>query len=262
MERMISYAYCSVPGLVRKNNEDNYLAGGENLKRINNGTKEVRYGCAYPGAGMFPVFAVFDGMGGEAAGETAAFLASEEMKALCSGPGGADKAGSMPAEELHRELCSRMNRRVLTYARKKRIRTMGTTVAYMMPAGDVLHLVNVGDSRIYLIRNGRIEQVSKDHVVQNYIFRKAPLTQFIGLPEEEYLLCPAVRVLPCEAGSRYLLCTDGVTDMLSDDEILSISEESSSLREAAGRMLAGVYENGARDNATFIMCDVGETGGI
>ena len=93
---MISYAYCSTIGLVRKNNEDNYLVRGENLPAVNSGTQTVLHG-ELPLPEQDPgVLAVFDGMGGESEGEVAAWLASEQMKLMTERADIWEIAGSRP----------------------------------------------------------------------------------------------------------------------------------------------------------------------
>ena len=85
-----------------------------------------------------------------------------------------------------------------------------------------IHICNLGDSRIYRQNQGNIQQLSTDHVLRSYMFGKAPLTQFLGVEESDMKLEPFIKTLEYQAGDRYLLCSDGVTDMLSDQEIEEI----------------------------------------
>ena len=251
MDHKIRYAYFCRTGLVRKNNEDNFLVDLQNLDQVNDGMEGVRTGIMQTGAEAIPVAAVFDGMGGEAAGETAAFLASEQMKQFCR-----MNAGKAPSMQLHEELCGLMNLSVLGYAREHRIGIMGSTVVYLIPGEDGIHCVNVGDSRIYRIFDDRIEQISTDHTLHGYFLRKSPLTQFIGLPDEDLLLVPSVKVVPYEPGCRFLLCSDGVTDMLDDAEIQKTVAGYEDMEECLRVLAEKVYANGARDNTTAVLCEV------
>ena len=261
MSYIISYACCSATGLVRKNHEDNFLVSGKNLPHLNHGTEGIVEGYVRTEEGPLPVLAVFDGMGGEEAGETAAYLASEQMKQFLADAeeehdgSENDRIRILSDPQTHRFLCELMNQSVLMYAREHRIGIMGTTAAYIAAAGDEVVCVNVGDSRIYHVRGGQMRQVSTDHTAYDFFYRKGALTQFLGLPDDEYLLVPAISKIPCLEGDRYLICSDGVTDMLEDEEILAILLEEEKPASAAGRLLEAVYRNGARDNTTLIVCE-------
>ena len=92
---------------------------------------------------------------------------------------------------------------------------------------------NLGDSRIYLWGENKLRQISTDHVLGRSMVGKAPLTQYLGLPEDLQMLEPSVAEIEHKEGYKYLLCSDGVTDMLSDRE---------NRRNSVGR--SGAFRNG------------------
>ena len=118
------------------------------------------------------------------------------------------------------------------------------------------YICNLGDSRIYQLSGTDFSQISRDHVLKSYRFGKAPLTQFLGVEETEMKLEPSIGTLPYLDGDRYLLCTDGVTDMLSDKEIKEILQMEGTVRDLVQTLLEKVLEKGARDNTTIILCEV------
>ena len=85
---------------------------------------------------------------------------------------------------------------------------------------------------------------------------KAPLTQYLGMPEEQQVLEPFVTEIEHKEGYRYLLCSDGVTDMLSDQEIREILSQNNSLSETVQNLLEQALQKGGRDNVTIVLCEV------
>ena len=88
------------------------------------------------------------------------------------------------------------------------------------------------------------------------MFGKAPLTQFLGVEESEMKLEPSVKALEYQEGDRYLLCSDGVTDMLSDKEIETAMASGESVGDTVQILMDQVLEKGARDNTTIILCEI------
>nr|WP_294668957.1 protein phosphatase 2C domain-containing protein [uncultured Blautia sp.] len=249
----INYAYTCNAGKVRVNNEDNFWCCGEFLPAQNQGIEEIRTGVRLRES--LPAMAVFDGMGGECQGEMAAWLASEAMDHFYH------KNKSMLRKEPEHflaEVSQAMNQAVCGYSRKNRISTMGTTLAMVTFGRQQVHICNLGDSRIYQLTERGFSQISRDHVLKNYMFGKPPLTQFLGVEEAEMKLEPAVETFSYENGDRYLICSDGVTDMLSDSEIEEIVRLDISVEDAVRILKESVLEKGARDNTTIILCEVEE----
>lgn len=197
--------------------------------------------------------AVFDGMGGESQGEMAAWLASDSLEHFYR----ENKGMLRKAPELFlTEACKNMNQAVCDYGREQRISAMGTTMAMLAFGKKEAYICNLGDSRIYRFSKGNFSQISRDHVLKSCRFGKAPLTQFLGVEETEMKLEPAIAAVPYQDRDRYLLCSDGVTDMLSDREIEEIMKLKDSIRDIAHALLTRVLDKGARDNTTIILCEV------
>ena len=135
---------------------------------------------------------------------------------------------------------------------------MGTTAAMLVFTGDGAYGCNLGDSRIYETGSGQFCKVSKDHVLGGSLFGKSPLLQYVGIPESSMALEPSMAKLSPEPGKRYLLCSDGLTDMLSDGEIADILTREITVQETVEVLLERTLKKGGRDNATIILCEVRE----
>ena len=260
MRHQICYAGTSFTGLVRKNNEDNYSIEGNCRQPDEADREELLTGTIQ--AADRPYFAVFDGMGGESKGEMASYIAAREFNR------------SMERKALFMEIlfpvkyirgnCREMNRAVLQYAEEHKIRSMGTTAAILYFTGNRVILANLGDSRIYrfrgkekgMISSSSLKQMSEDHVIRSELFRKGPITQYLGMPETESMIDPLIQEEAAEAGTTYLICSDGLTDMLSDQDIGRIMEESETPEEAVASMKTEVLANGGIDNTTIIICRI------
>ena len=251
MTYRINYAYTCNTGKVRVNNEDNYWCCGELLPAKNQGIDEIRTGVRLRES--LPALAVFDGMGGESCGEMAAFLASDEFGRYYR----ANRRTLRDIPEVFIDgVCESMNQAVCRYAAENHIQSMGTTLAMTLFTPESMFVCNLGDSRIYFSDEKSFRQVSTDHILGKSGIGKAPLTQYLGVSEELQRLEPAVLEIEHKEGNRYLMCSDGVTDMLSDGEIADILSRKNSLRETVELLLNRALQKGGRDNATIILCEV------
>lgn len=250
----IEYAYTSHVGKIRANNEDNFWCCGESLPAQNFGTSGIFAGNA--SQKTLPVLAVFDGMGGESCGEVAAETAVREFGRFYGE--NREKLKKFP-EEFLEEICDSMNRQVVRYGEENRIGSMGTTTAFAAFSRDGIYVGNLGDSRVYCSEKDRFQQISVDHVIGRSFLGKPPLTQYLGIMEEGLVLEPCITKHPYVAGNRYLLCSDGMTDMLSDGEIADILTREIPLEETVSILLERVLEKGGRDNVTIILCEIKET---
>ena len=213
----IEYAYTSHVGKIRANNEDNFWCCGESLPAQNFGTSGIFAGNT--SQKTLPVLAVFDGMGGESCGEIAAETAVREFGRFYGE--NKEKLKKSP-EEFLEDICDSMNRQVVRYGEENRIGSMGTTTAFVAFSRDGVYVGNLGDSRVYCSEKDRLQQISVDHVIGRSFLGKPPLTQYLGITEEGMVLEPCITKHPYVVGDRYLLCSDGMTDMLSDGEIADI----------------------------------------
>jgi len=215
-----------------------------------------RFWCA--GGAQPKAFAVFDGMGGERQGDAAARIAAEafagcaprllQMLADADAGGGAGRAFG--------DAVRRMNDAVCAYAKAHRVASMGSTAAALVFAGGAAHHCNVGDSRVYRYRGRELQQLSQDH-------RRTGqggatfLTQHLGVPEEEFLLSPHTGSVALRPGDRFLLCTDGLTDMAPDKEIASVFSKHETPADIAEALSTMAFDRGGKDNITVVVCEAG-----
>ncbi len=248
----IDYAYFCHNGKLRSNNEDNFWCQGHMLDAVHTGGGQIYEGST--DSASLPVFAVFDGMGGESSGEIASWLGARAMDDFLS----EYSDGSIrDIDAFLRRISHYMNHAVCTYQEEHRIISMGSTMACIAFSDSQLGVCNLGDSRIFRHYGGHLYRISHDHVLGQSLYGKAPLTQYLGLPEKEMELEPAVSVLPCREGEVFLLCTDGITDMLKEgqiQDILTRSGREGGLETAARELLDCALAAGGRDNATAFLC--------
>jgi PPM family protein phosphatase len=246
----LHYGAATDVGQVREVNEDSYLAAP-------------------------PLFVVADGMGGHDGGDVASRIVVEEFARLAADGYDRSRGSQAVAETL-----AACHERITAYAEEQARRTgrdfqAGTTaVVALLVEDDAPHggtpnwlLANVGDSRIYRFVDGDLEQVSVDHSLVQELVDEGMLTR------EEMAVHPARHVvtralggpeleeadyflLPLPSGERLVLCSDGVTEMIDDDEVAAILAEATDPRDAADRLVEAAVRAGGRDNATAVVVDV------
>jgi len=223
-------------GQVREGNEDSFLV-------------------------VAPLYAVADGMGGHRGGEVASSLALETVQQLFE-----RQEGSL-ADQV-----AQANRAVYERSQSDRsVSGMGTTLTAALIDGDTVHLVHVGDSRAYLLRDGQLTQITEDHtlvhrmVVEGEITpeeaethpHRSILTRALGVDETVQVDEGDVQVA---SGDRLLLCTDGLTGMVPEDQIQEIMLAASDPQEAVERLVTVANRAGGIDNITAVVLDFGEDG--
>lgn len=237
-------------GKIRTNNEDNIYFNGEKMPMYNNGlsdTINTEISMDIPSC-----FAVFDGMGGESKGEKASFFAAEQF-----GEEIKDILYEMP-EQFLVQTCYKMNEKICKEQEKEKC-YMGTTAAIIYFYINNAYICNIGDSRIYSLTNGRLVQLSEDHVTQIDDLNtksKPPLTQNLGIPKEEMKIEPYLSKVRCNKNDRFLICSDGLTDMVSEDKILKILSKEETAKQITEELLQKALINGGRDNTTIIVCKI------
>jgi len=239
---------CST-GKKRKNNEDNLFFNGKCLAVENSGLEQVLFwtGVARPGL----ICAIFDGMGGEAFGEVASHAAAYKLQSIAKKQSFFLSSG----EKVMSRIADELNRAV--YAAKQKLCTehMGTTMVALLYTSRHIFFCNIGDSRAYLLRDGVLQQLSFDHVAtrpgQNN--EKAPLIQYLGMDPEEVEVEPFIVKNTIKKGDLYLICSDGLTDMLSDLEISDIMLSSDDESSCVQRLVDAALEQGGRDNISVIV---------
>lgn len=235
-------------GRVRKNNEDNFYFHGQYMVQENRGL---------PGLLEFRfhderlIFGVFDGMGGHADGQIASYLAAKSFKADCE-----KLSPQVPLEtEFFSNAIRNMNRAVAEEAERLG-NNMGCTAVLLGIDGNKVIVCSVGDSRAYCMYNGRLQQITRDQVEElteeERKHRKPALTQCIGIPEDEMTIVPEIAEGTVSAGDAYLLCSDGVTDMVPDGMLSAILSGGKSAGACVSAIRQAALENGGRDNLTAL----------
>lgn len=235
----------------RNNNEDNFYFNKKHLPVPNKGLKNP---IKCKGSTDDPiVFALFDGMGGECKGEEASCLASEvfaeEFKKL--------EELALSGKEFMYETCEKANTAVNELRVEKQLTSMGTTVAAIYFSQDEVVACNMGDSKIFRIRDKKMIQISEDHTDEKImsamgIKKKPVLLQYIGVPDTEMSIEPYISKGDIQSEDVYVLCSDGVTDVLDINEMYEIIC-SNSADEAVRQILAKVNKKDGTDNSTVIV---------
>lgn len=211
----------------------------------------------------YPLFVVADGMGGHVGGEIASASAIERLRAVA-------ESGTVTPKTIEKALAHAV-KDIASHPEATDDGT-GTTVTgvFLDTSGDAPHWVtlNIGDSRVYLVRDGAIVQITTDHsVVQELVAagRLSPeeaenhpygnvITRAVG-PSDG--VTPDYVRLDALDGDRFVICSDGLTKELTDYGIRHFLEENADPADAASAMLEAALENGGRDNITIIVLDVG-----
>ena len=243
----IKYTTLCHKGKIRDKNQDNFWCMGRFLKKDNDGLSEPVSGVTKPGESS--AFAVFDGLGGEQQGEMAAYIAAKSFDKHYK-----RESKKNDTETFLNRICNIMNRKICDYAKKNHIRNTGTTTAIIKFGIEDIGVCNLGDSRIYRMSEGVLEQVSCDHSMPFANSRKAPLSQHLGIEEKTFLIEPFIEKKKYAQGDYYLICSDGLTDMVSDEEISKIFVGDVSC--IAEKLMQQALENGGSDNITLIVCEV------
>lgn len=245
MKYEIRFACISNIGKVREKNQDNFICMGTYLQSKNNGTLQMLHGLtdlSYP-----RLFGVFDGMGGEFDGEMAAYLASKRAASI-------EAINRNPTEVLL-DFCKDANRDICFYADSNGISSMGTTAAMLLMNIEQIGLCNIGDSKIYRLSENDFVQLSEDHYGIAIFGQKPPLSQNLGIPEDELELVPHTDVLTYLTADKYLICSDGLSDMVSTNQIHKILKDFQ-VEDAVSKLMDQALENGGKDNITIIAIEI------
>ena len=237
-------------GNVRKNNEDNFYFDGKCLELENTGLKHPAC-LEEPLKNGFSV-AVFDGMGGESYGEYASYAAARQMQQT-------HRTLSdflIPERKYLLRLTHQLDGAVNQVQQEMHTERVGSTMVGLYFSGRYVYVCNVGDSRAYRLRDGEFLQLSVDHVEKRpgREHRKAPLTQYLGFGSDEILLEPHIAKGMIKRDDLYLLCSDGLTDMLSNFEISDIMINNPEPETCVKKLIDAALEHGGRDNVTTIVC--------
>lgn len=214
------------------------------------------------------LFIVSDGMGGTRAGELASQMVVGALPQMLDKR--ADGLRKISRQTCHRRLRQNLldlSRNVReTVSKRPDLKGMGATVALMLIRDEQAHIAHMGDSRVYLWRAGCMEQLTADHSIVSILLRDGEITpqeakthpargnlsRFVGMPGEVY---PDVRTVPLEEDDRLMLCTDGLTGMVSDSDIADILGDNDDPQQACEALVAAANEAGGKDNITVVVVD-------
>lgn len=272
---VLRIAAATDPGRSREENQDAFLVtklggrrgpGGEDpsLSTLEPDADGAEAASAVLNAGPPGVLmAVADGMGGAAAGDVASNLAiSAVEEALRSSLAG--ETGAPPRPEDLAEGIRAADHEIRSWAsRHDEYRGMGCTMTALLVAGAELHLAHVGDSRAYLIRDGRARRLTRDHTVAQELVEAGTMSQeeadrsdqrhvllhALGGEREPDVLEASDR---CRPGDVLLLCSDGLTDGIDDGELVERISAMDRPGEICRRLLALANERGGPDNITVV----------
>ncbi len=244
-------------GKVRTSNEDNYYLNGRvhPLEQINQ-----EQSISIQGAEDQMIFAVCDGMGGLELGERASTYTASGLRTL---------QDSLNADRLEHALprwIQTINQQVF-----EQYPGSGTTLAMIYRIHNSLQVAHLGDSRVYRLHQNELLRLTKDHSEINRLLRlgliqpedvkthplRHAINRYIGIDPSKYR-CEAdlIDPLPLEEGDRYLICSDGVTDMLSDSSLLALMAQDGSSASIAEKIHKAAMDAGGEDNITALVITV------
>ena len=240
----LNWGMKSITGNYRENNEDS---------------------CTIHGAGR--MFVVADGMGGQNAGEKASALAIElfpkrlEQLLEAVSPENIDVILKSIDEAV-----SHANTEIMALGEiDSDTRSMGTTIAFIVSHGETLFVGGVGDSRVYMLRNGNFMQLTTDHSLTQALIDAGTLTpeEAVGhryrnvlyryLGTKEGGIGVQTRQIQPQAGDRFLICSDGVLDGTNDDNLAELLRQYDDPQEAADAIVDSALTGGSKDNITSIV---------
>jgi serine/threonine protein phosphatase PrpC len=234
----------SAIGLVRQGNEDSAFASAQ-------------------------LIAVADGMGGHAAGEVASRIAVEVLQKLAPTLAATDIDEDSVEDLLMHSLHS-IDAEIATVTDEEiEKRGMGTTLTALLIRDNRIALLHVGDSRCYRLRGNTLEQLSNDHTVIQELLDQGAISQAEAVehPQRSMLtqalrgdgdVTPVLQMFEVKKGDRYLLCSDGLSGVLTDKEI-KVGLKKSDKDEAVKFLKDATYINGAPDNVTILIADISDT---
>lgn len=233
----IEYAVISDIGKIRKENQDSVYFDGYCVSDENHFSITDRISVDKP-----ILFAVFDGMGGECCGKEASEIACKVLK-------------NNKSIELN-NLCMKINDEICRFMQENDIKTMGTTAAIIKVDSSMVYICNIGDSKIYHITDTELKKISEDHVLKfGKNGTRSVLTQYLGIDEKEIVIEPYNTTSEVYDGDIYLICSDGLTDMIDEKEIFS-TLKNNNISESAELLLETAISNGGKDNISFIILKI------
>lgn len=234
-------------GKARANNEDNFVV----MNQLN---ADFDHWFHFTDSIKDPIqfFGVFDGMGGQSDGEIAALTAAVGYRKAARVGIQSDILSWLTNIQLS------LNADVCEIARAHKNR-LGSTSTLLVLSGARVHLSHLGDSRCYRYRQHQLEQMTIDHLYKSRTSTgasKGKLAQYLGVFEHEHILEPQSISWDCQHDDLYVLCSDGVSDVLSNERIQHIIDQLKDPDRIARQVIDRCRENAAPDNCTVIIIKV------
>jgi protein phosphatase len=260
----IQYSAISDTGTVRENNEDNLYIDGQYMQQGKQGNFQVTKKIDSNNL----IYAVCDGMGGEKGGEKASLEAVTRLRLAVENPPFVGKSLEEKIKEVNGYV-SETNTAIYSLATGAfENKGMGTTFACLIIANNRAAAMNVGDSRVYLFRERKLTQLTRDHSESERLIRLGIITheqarghrsrfilnRHLGMPPEEGILeAESKGIVNLQRGDQFLLCSDGLTDMVDDEVIKNILSVSADTKLATQSLINEALKNGGKDNVTAIV---------
>jgi serine/threonine protein phosphatase PrpC len=232
-------------GKVRQENEDSYFADPE------------------PG-----IFIVSDGMGGHRGGALASGIVVEDLPVMIENALDKLRIGTPRAVKsiLKKNIAEQSKQLQMEGTSESGYKDMGATLVVALLRKERCFIANIGDSRAYRLRKGKLVQLTRDHSVVSELIEKGHIepeeavdheaqgviTQYVGMEEKAH---PHVHSFTLKQADRILLCTDGLTDMVPDDKIASILQTEADPQAACKLLIATANTAGGHDNVTALLID-------
>ena len=247
---------CYDMGSVRENNEDAYYFNGQ-FAPLSDMNRNTVLNTEADAAGS--LWAVCDGMGGQSNGEKASFTAISGMPDLQEHLRGRD------FETTVRNWVHQANRAVYDHADGG-----GSTLAMLYCTDHFIQTAHVGDSRIYRYHDGVLSRITKDHSKVEMLLetkmitpeearnhpQKNVITRYLGMNPDYICEATIGKKIPFCSGDRFLLCSDGASDMLTDEELSNILTENTDVSDCVSEIREAIFDAGARDNFTVILLEM------
>ncbi len=244
MRYEIEYSCLCHIGNVRKINQDNLVCEKSYREDIESNIPVSLNGSVKP---EYPtIFGVFDGIGGEEHGEIASLIAAKMA---------AETKFTKKSVTSLWEYCKRVNSEICDYTEHNSISAMGTTAAIILFCKKDITLCNIGDSKTFRLSRDEVVQVSKDHVALAPYGQKPPLSQNLGISPSELVIEPYIIQEKYKKGDKYLICSDGLTDMVSAEECKEIVD-CYGIQRAVSVLIDAALDRGGRDNITVILIEL------
>jgi PPM family protein phosphatase len=232
-------------GKIREQNEDKFLVNQE-----------------------IGLFIISDGMGGHQGGELASKIVVEDLPYMIENGLHRLRAQSVRSVRgLLKKTITELNRQMVLEAESESgYKGMGATLVLALFCNQRTYVANLGDSRMYLLRDGRLKQRTRDHSVVGTMVRngeitpeeatdheaQGQITRYVGMEEKARAY---VRTFQVKSGDRYLLCSDGLTDMIDEKMIAKTLDKVSDGQEACKQLVAAANTMGGHDNITVVIID-------